>query len=78
MAHQQGEQVLVSACREALKTGLSLVFYRKKHFTKPLKCTIFVSAMRCTFTSVLNHLHQVPYFLSHITEDVCIVKIGVC
>lgn len=29
--------------------------------------------MQCTSISVLNHLHQVSYFLSHITEDVVTV-----
>lgn len=70
---QQGEQVLVSACRQSLKID----FKKKSVFTKPTDA-LFVSAMQCTFISALNHLHQVPYPLSRITEDVCVVKSGVC
>lgn len=31
-AHQQGEQVLVSACREALKDGMEFGIIWEKHF----------------------------------------------
>lgn len=33
--------------------------------------------MQCTFTSVLNHVHLVPYFLSRIAEE-CVHCENVC
>lgn len=40
------------------------------------KCIVLFSAVQCIVMSEQDHLHQAPYFLNHITEDRCVVKIG--